>query len=245
MNQRIDKMVSRAFARQVNEFWSRPEAWPRDMPKHVFFARVIHEMGKSRFPTEWPDDIRQIRRDAHFGTIALAIADHCATGRLVGAVQDSLGRPLELPEYVWNTREFEEWFAIGQAPLSHAYPQGDWHPLAARPQCWLFIGRDGLRALTGTPVTVASSESMYPAGKPANSPRVQESPQQRRVLDVVAKLYPDGAPGRDSFSDTQIVALIQGEFEEMKKHHPAHTRNKITNPSRDTILRALGRKPSA
>lgn len=147
MNQRIDKMGSRAFARQANEFWSRPEAWPRNMPKYVFFARVIDEMGKSRFPAEWPDDIRQIRRDAHYGTIASAIADHCAAGRLVGAVQDSLGRPLELPEYVWNTREFEEWFAIGQAPLSHAYPPGSWHPLADRPQCWLFIAREGIEAL--------------------------------------------------------------------------------------------------
>ncbi|MER8689361.1 hypothetical protein [Mesorhizobium sp. M1136] len=190
MSQRIDKIASRAFARQVNEFWSRPEAWPRNMPTHVFFARVIHEMGKSRFPTEWPDDIRQIRRGTHFGSIAVTMADHCAAGRLVGAVQDSLGRPLDLPGYVWNTREFEEWFATGQAPLSHAYPPDSWHPLAARPQCWLFIARDGLEALTsGAPL------KQEPANEIGHQPRRRTSQQgaiERAVDEIFEGKWPVG-----------------------------------------------------
>ncbi|QKD01510.1 hypothetical protein [Mesorhizobium loti] len=132
--------------RETRILWSRPDSWPFEAPDHVFFTQAIHQLGAKQFAGQWPSDISAVYDNAQFDTVVSSLREHCAYGRLVGVLQTSGGAiDSKLPPHVWNRAEHVNWFATGKAPLSLC--SDGWHPLAKVPQCWLFIEKDGLKAL--------------------------------------------------------------------------------------------------
>lgn len=245
----MDRADRIRLRREARTLWSRQDSWPFETLKHVFFAQAIHRLGAMQFADEWPDDISAICEDARFDTVASSLREHCAYGRLVGALQKSDGSiDDKLPAHVWNNPDYVEWFATGKAPLILCYD--DWHPLARIPQCWLFIEKAGLAALAlpepkvspePTHIVQAAPQSPSPRQQTTEKKRIRTPQQQLIAKRYLGLRFPTGIPGVDEMTDTGLVNEVSKFMETAMSEGKMP---KGTAPKRDSILRAAGRKPS-
>ncbi|MHA6687664.1 hypothetical protein [Mesorhizobium sp. A556] len=149
MDARLQRLRSDIERNRAYKFWGDLSSWPFDAPEYVFIPRALDMLGRSLFANEWPPEILSIRKSPQFGDVILSLREHCAFGRLVAAIQRYDGTFEPIPAEIWNTRDYEQWFATDfKAPSTATGKHG--HSSAAVPDCWLFVERAGFSALTVT-----------------------------------------------------------------------------------------------
>lgn len=200
---------------------------------------------------------------ACFSAVRSAIRDACLSGSLEARAQIYNGQTLVIKSHIWKTQRFIRWFSTGRASILEVLDQ----PFSSdEPTLWVYFSRTQLErnfspaTRTGVPkILQATSETLATNGRihypvtsrldtqhadafqttsppspscaevASNDSRVRQTPQRARALKVITELFPHGVPDREELTDTQLNKLVADQFS--------------TNaPSRDTILRAAGRK---
>ena len=180
MDARSERLRSDIERHRARKFWSDPDSWPFDAPEYVFIPRAINTLGKSLFVEEWPSEILNIRNSSRLRDVVLNMREHCAFGRLVGAIQRHNGTFEPIPAEAWNTRDYEQWFDTDfKAPSTVTGRYG--HPLASISECWLFVERDGLSRLGNARSVLASAKG------PAEA-ETYLSPYMQLMVDAVRDL---------------------------------------------------------
>lgn len=116
-------------------FWSNQDQWPFDAPDHIFLGRAVN-MASDKWGNTRADAI-------------MALREHFTFGRLASFLQTHDGQFIPVPAHAWNTWDFRDWLLDCRASEMIAKPNG-WHPLAAVPNLFLYVGREPFeRLITG------------------------------------------------------------------------------------------------
>ncbi|MGO6898740.1 hypothetical protein ACCT15_35670 [Rhizobium ruizarguesonis] len=171
---------------------------------------------------------------------------------------------VEIPGIEWTRDEVTDWFMFcHQGPYAHSPARLKRTLLASALPNFLFVHRSSLQkymqvwgehgdwfqylvrypddALVEPEVTSSATEGFDAGADSDNEPADAEGEMRRkskrtRVRPFIERIFPDGIP--DEISDTQVYRLIAKAMDEAARRDPLLE----GAPSRETILRAAGRK---
>ena len=168
-------------------FWLELKAkWPADTDEAVFLARVIHVLGKRRFPDEWTSHdplVDSAQSSFHsinrFEAVISEIQRACAFGHLITQLQTASTGELEppLPASVWITTKWRPRFI--RCRMDEFYPFEEGFARIDHP--WIFVTRTSFEAYL-SPTIDGETQTTLDTPQATPPQTVLENSKTRRAM---------------------------------------------------------------